>query len=60
MFYSEMQSHRNSLKADTFHELRTYEPHVQTRSELKISFARHEYGREGVFRIKMRSLVQKL
>ena len=59
--YSVMQSDQNSSKTDTFHEPTTYEPHVyNTNSEQIITFARHEYGRVGVFRIKMRSLVQKL
>ena len=38
----------------------SYKQHVYTSSTQKITFARHEYGRVGVFRIKMRSLVQKL
>ena len=32
----------------------------ETNSEQIITFARHEYGRVWVFRIKIRSLVQKL
>ena len=31
-----------------------------TSSEQKLNYARHDYGRVGVFRIKIRSLVQKL
>ena len=58
--YTVMQSDRNSSKTDTFHGPITYEPHVYTSFEQKITFARHENGRVGVFRIKMRSLVQKL
>ena len=50
--YSVMQSDQNSSKTDTFHEPTTYEPHVyNTNSEQIITFARHEYGRVGVFRI---------
>ena len=55
-----MQSDRNSSIADTFHEPTTYEPHGLTSSEEKIIFARHEDEREGVFKIKIRSLVKKL
>ena len=55
-----MQSDRNSLKTDTFHEPTTYEPYVYTSSEQMISCARHEYGLVGVFRIRMRSLVQNV
>ena len=55
-----MQLDRNSSKTDTFHKPKTYERHVQTKNEQKTTFARHEYGRVGVFRIKIRSLVQKL
>ena len=57
--YTVMQSDRNSLKTDTFHKLTTYEPHVSINSEQIITFAVHEFGRVGVFRIKIRSLVQK-
>ena len=35
-------------------------PHVMTNSEEMKTFARHEYGRVRVFKIKMRSLVHKL
>ena len=49
-----------SEQFDTFHEPITYEPRVLTSFEQIITFARHEYGRVEVFRIKMRSLVQKL
>ena len=45
-----MQSDRNSFQ----------EPHVLTNSAQNITFARHEYGRVRVIRIKMRTLVQKL
>ena len=55
-----MQSDRNSLKTDNFHKPTTYEPHVQTSFEEKKAFPIHEYGRLGDFRIKMRSLIQKL
>ena len=55
-----MQSDRNSSKTNTFHEPITYEPHVKDESEQIVTFARQEYGRVEVFRIKMRSLVQKL
>ena len=58
--YRVMQSDRNSLKTDTFHEPTTYERQVQTENEQKTTFARHEYGRVGVFRIKIRSLFLKL
>ena len=58
--YTVMQSDRNSLITDTFHEPTTYEPYVYTSSEQMISFARHEYGLVGVFRIRMRSLVQNV
>ena len=54
------QSDRDSSKTDIFHKPTTYEKHVHTSYEQKIKLARHEYGRVGVFRIKMRSLVQKL
>ena len=55
-----MQSDQNSSKMGTFHEPTTFEPHVLTNSEKTITFAGHEYGRVGVFRIKIRSSVQKL
>ena len=48
------------LNTDTFHKPTTYEPHVLISFEQKITFARHENGRVGVFRMKMRTLVQKL
>ena len=54
------QSDRNSSKTDIFHKPATFKPHVYTSSERIITFARHEYERVGVFRIRMRSLVQKL
>ena len=55
------QSDRNSLKADLLQEPTTYEQHPETSSEKKnITFARHECRRIGVFRIKMKSLGQKL
>ena len=60
MYYTMMQSDRNSSKTDTFYKPTTYEPHVYTSFDQMITFARHEYGRVGVFRIKIRSLVQKL
>ena len=43
---------------NTFHEPTTYEPHVKKCSKQIITFAGHEYGRVGVFRIEMRSLGQ--
>ena len=55
-----MQSDRNSSKTETFHRSATYYPHVLTSSEVILTFARHDYGLVGVFRIMMRSLVQKL
>ena len=51
---SVMQSDRNSSEPDTFHKPTTYEPHVE------ITFARHKYGQLGLFRIRMRSLLQKI
>ena len=58
--YSVMQSDRNSSKTVIFHEPITYEPKVLKNFEVIITFARHDYGRVGVFRINMKSLVQKL
>ena len=58
--YTVMQSDRNSSKTDTFHKPITYKRHVQTNNEQKTTFARHEYGRVGVFRIKISSLLPKL
>ena len=58
--YSVKQSDRNTSKTDLFYKPTTYEQHVLTSFEQKITFARHEYGKAGVFRIKMKSLVQKL
>ena len=55
-----MQSDRNSWKTDTFHKHTIYEPHVYTSSEQKVTFTRAEYGRVGVFRTKMSTIVQKL
>ena len=54
-----MQSDRNSWKTDTFHEPITFEPYAKTSFEQIITFAKHEYGRVEVFRINIRSLVQK-
>ena len=51
--YSVIQSDRNSSKTNTFHRPTTYEPHVKTFSKGKITYARHEYGRVGLFKIKM-------
>ena len=52
-----VRSDRKSSEMDYFQKPTTYEQHVYTRSEKKkITFARHEYGREGVYRIKMKSL----
>ena len=56
--YSVMHSDRNSSKMDIFHGPTTYEPRVQTSSEQITTFVRHEYGRVGVFRNKIRSLVR--
>ena len=50
----------DQFKMDTFHEPTTCEPNVLTSFEQVITFARDEHGRIGVFRIKIRSLVQKL
>ena len=58
--YSMMQSDRNSSKTDHFHKPTTRDQHVYTSSEQNITFARHKYGRVGVFRIQIRSLVHKL
>ena len=55
-----MQSDRNILKTGTFHEPTTLEPHNLACSEHIITFAKQENGRIGVFRMKMRALVQKL
>ena len=55
-----MQSDRKSLKTDIIYEPITYEPHVKTSSEQIITYSRHEYGRVGVFKIKIESIVQKL
>ena len=55
MVYSVKQSDRDSSKTDIFHKPTTYREYVWTRSEQKKTFARHENGRVGVFRIKMRS-----
>ena len=52
-----MQSDRHRPKTDTFNEPTAYEPNVWTISELRITFARHEYGRVGDFKIKMKLLV---
>ena len=49
-----MQSGRNSSKIDPFHKPTTYEQQVYTNSEQRITFARHEYGRVGNFRIASR------
>ena len=54
-----MQSDGNGYEKDTCREPTTREPQVYTSSEQLITFARHEYGQIGVFRIKIRSLVQK-
>ena len=48
-----MQSDRNSTKTDTFHGPTTYEPLVYTGFEQIMNFARHDYGRVGVFRIML-------
>ena len=58
--YSVKQSDRNSSKTDLFHKPTTYEQQVLTSFEQKITFARHQYGQVGVFRIKKKSSVQKL
>ena len=50
----------NQIETFTFHEVTTYEPHVKTSSKQMIPFARHEYERVEIFRIKMSSSVQKL
>ena len=58
--YSVMQSDRNSLKTDPFNEPTAYETNVQATYEQTITFARHEYGQVGAFKIKMKLLVQQL
>ena len=60
ILYTVMQSDRNSLKTNTFHKPTTYKRHVQTNNEQKTTFARNKFGRVGVFRIKIRSLLLKL
>ena len=55
-----MQSDRNSSKTDTFYKPITYKRHVQTNNEQKTTYAGHEYGRVGVFRIKISSFLPKL
>ena len=50
----------DSSKTDTFHKPTSYEPHVQISFKQIITYARHECGRAGVFRLEMRSLVQKV
>ena len=62
ILYTVMQSDRfkNSSKTGPFHEPTTYKPHVQTSSDLIMTFARYEYGRVEVFRTKIRPLIQKL
>ena len=54
-----MQSDRNSSKTDNFHKPTTYEPDIFTISEQIITFSKCEYGRVGVFIIKMISSLQK-
>ena len=49
-----------TVLTDTFNEPTAYEQHDYTNSEQIINFARHEYEGVGLFRIKVRSLVQKL
>ena len=59
--YTQMDHILKSKKyMDLFHKPMAYEQHVQTSSKKKIIFIRHEYGQVGVFRIRIRSLVQKL
>ena len=53
IIYSVKQSDRNSSETDTFHEPTAYEPNVQRSSEEIKTFARHEYGRVGVFKIEV-------
>ena len=48
------------MKTNLFHKPTTYERHILSNYGEKITFARYEYGQVGVFRIKIRSLVQKL
>ena len=55
-----MQLDRYSSKTEAFHGPTINEPVDLTSSEMILIFAIFEYGREGVFRIKKRSLVQKL
>ena len=59
-FYSVMQSYWNSSKSDTFYESTTNDPHVQISYDQIITFAWHKYGRLGVFRTKMWSIIQNL
>ena len=49
-----LQSDWNSAKTETFHEPITYKPHDYTSSKQMITYAWHDYGRVGVFRIKMK------
>ena len=58
--YSVKHSDRNRSKTDFFLKPTTCTQHVWPRYEQKITFARHDYGRIGVFRIQMRSFVQEL
>ena len=46
-----------SEQFENLHKPTTYEPRVKTGSKQIITFARHEYERVGVLRIKMRSIV---
>ena len=43
-----------------FYEPTTYKTHFKTSSEQIIDLSRHEYGRVGVFRIKMKLSVHTL
>ena len=52
--------HIETVRTDTFHEPTTFKLDVWASSEEIKTFARHKYGREGVLRVKMRSLVMKL
>ena len=51
-----MESYRNSSKTCTFYEPKDYDTlaHIETIYEQMITFAIHEYGWVGIFKIKIR------
>ena len=54
--------HCDAIRSDQFENWQfswAYEPQVLTSSKQIKTSVRHEYGRVGVFRINIRSLVQK-